>query len=121
MNCPKHPLQKMAALFTSYVCDVCDPPKQATINFKFKTELPHPEFGPEYPRCPICKDVSTAAGLSFNTAPGLARCLSAHRWGLIWKKGMRNAGSLNPGYTIDGEVGADERSWVDVAPPTKVP
>lgn len=30
MNCPKHPYQKMTLLFTSAVCDVCDPPKPAT-------------------------------------------------------------------------------------------
>lgn len=26
MNCPRHPKQKMIALFTSWACDICDPP-----------------------------------------------------------------------------------------------
>ena len=31
MNCPKHPYEKMTLLFTSYVCDVCEPPKQKQV------------------------------------------------------------------------------------------
>lgn len=41
MNCPKHPHQKMTLLFTSSVCDVCDPPKE--------TQKKADVFGPPTP------------------------------------------------------------------------
>lgn len=28
MNCPKHPREKMTLLFTGWICDACEPPKQ---------------------------------------------------------------------------------------------
>ena len=35
--CPKHPRQKMTVLFSSVVCDVCEPPKRnKEVSFEFR-------------------------------------------------------------------------------------
>lgn len=43
MNCPKHPHVKMTALFTSYVCDICDPPDSGQLEEPTEPEIEWPK------------------------------------------------------------------------------
>lgn len=56
MNCPKHLSQKMTLLFTSYVCDVCDPPRGAAAAPPPSRRSPDGKFALDTDDCVLCPE-----------------------------------------------------------------
>lgn len=131
MNCPKHPDRKMTLLFTTWVCDVCDPPdtdraelemQARQFQKKFFFGGPFPPAGttlkrkspPEadadgYVLCPKCgtKAVMAVSKVRTNTINFSAECVLGHYWIPNWKKGHKTKNTLI-GSPFDFEYDPDD-------------